>query len=104
MTMDIEIQHRAKSLDKGDYSRPGRIVCIACFLDQMRGNDAVDDAQHTPHDPGPAGEQKAQWRQETQHPLAHGLPGQYFVNQQGRAPQLGQKPQRLQLNATKCSA
>ena len=75
-----------------------------------RGNDAVDDAQHPPHDLGPAGEQKAQWKRGSQHPLAQGLPGQYFVNQHAtlsairRASQPGQKPLRLQLKATRRSA
>lgn len=50
--VDVEVQRRAKSLDEGDCTRPGRVVCIACFLDQMRGNHAVDDAQRTPHDLG----------------------------------------------------
>ncbi len=41
-------------------------------------------------------------------PMTHGLFRQYFINQQGgtfghrRAPQLGQKPRRLQLKATRC--
>jgi hypothetical protein len=25
-------------------------VCMACFPDQMRGDDAVNDAQHPAHD------------------------------------------------------
>ena len=54
--VDVEVQRRAKSLDVGDCTRPGRVVCIACFLDQMRGNDAVDNAQHLAHYPGAAGE------------------------------------------------
>ena len=82
--MDVEVQRRTKSLDEGDCTRPGRVVCIACFLDQMRGNHAVDDAQHQPHDLGLAGKQKAQWKRETQHPLAHGLLRQYLVDQQRR--------------------
>ena len=49
---------RAKSLHEGDGTRPGRLVCIACFFDQMRGNNAMDDAQHATHDLGPAGEQE----------------------------------------------
>ena len=85
MKMDVEVQRRAKSLDEGNCTRPGRGVRIACFLDQMRGNDAMDDAQHATHDLGPAGEQETQLEWKTRHPLAHGLFGKYFINQQGRA-------------------
>ena len=49
----------------------------------MRGNDAVNDAQHPPHDLGPAGKQETQLKREAQHPLTHGLFRQYFINQQG---------------------
>lgn len=59
VAMDIEVQRRAKSLDEGDGTRPGRVACTACFPEQMRRNDTVDDAQQAPHDPGPAGEQDA---------------------------------------------
>lgn len=56
----------------------------------MSGDDAVDDAQHTSHDLGPAGEQEAQLIGEAEHPLAHGLLGQDFIDQQrgafGHAP------------------
>ena len=83
--MDIEVQRRAKALDEGDGPRHGTVVCIACFRDQMGSDDAMDDAQHPPHDLRPAGEQETQLVRETQYPLAHGLFGQYFVNQQGRA-------------------
>lgn len=83
--MDIEVQRRAKALDESDSTRPGPVVCIACFPDQMGSDDAMDDAQHPPHDLRPAGEQETQLVRETQYPLAHGLFGQYFVNQQGRA-------------------
>jgi hypothetical protein len=54
---------------------------MACFPNQMRGDDAVNDAQHPAHDLRPAGEQETQLVWETQYPLAHGLFGQYFVNQ-----------------------
>jgi len=47
----------------------------------MRGDDAVDDAGHLAHDRRLAGEQKAQLKGKTQHPLAHGLLGQNLVDQ-----------------------
>uniref|UniRef100_UPI001C550E9C hypothetical protein n=1 Tax=Acinetobacter sp. YH12035 TaxID=2601045 RepID=UPI001C550E9C len=42
----------------GDRARLGHLVGMARFLDQVRGNDAVNDAQHPPHDLGPAGKQE----------------------------------------------
>lgn len=49
-------------------------------------------------------------KRHAEYPLAHGLPGQYIITSKAalsairRAPQLGQKPRRLQLKATKFSA
>jgi hypothetical protein len=43
---------------QGDGAGLGRIVGMACFLDQMRGDDAVDDAKHPTHDHRPSGEQE----------------------------------------------
>jgi len=48
----------------------------------MRGNGAVNDAQHTAHDGGPAGKQKTQWEWYAKHPLAHRLMWQNSVHQQ----------------------
>ena len=75
MKVDVKVQRRAKSPDQGDRAGLGRYVGMARFLDQMRGDDAVSDAQHASHDLGSAGEQKAQGKRETQHPLPHGLLG-----------------------------
>jgi hypothetical protein len=82
--VDVEVQRTAEALDQGDRAGPGRLVAMARFLDQMRGNDAVNDAQHLTHDLGPAGEQEAQGIRETEHPMAHGLFGQDVIDQQGR--------------------
>ncbi len=38
------------------------------LADQMRGQHAIDDAQHMAHDFGTAGEQEAQGKGEAQHP------------------------------------
>ena len=81
--VNIQIERRSKTLDQGDRARLGHLVGMARFLDQVRGNDAVNDAQHPPHDLGPAGKQETQLKRETQHPLTHGLFRQYFINQQG---------------------
>ncbi|ARR10289.1 hypothetical protein ESCOCK382M_24160 [Escherichia coli] len=83
MEVNIQIERRSKTLDQGDRARLGHLVGMARFLDQVRGNDAVNDAQHPPHDLGPAGKQETQLKREAQHPLTHGLFRQYFINQQG---------------------
>ena len=53
--VNVEVQCTTEALDQGDGTGLGRIVGMACFLDQMRGDDAVDDAKHPAHDLGPAG-------------------------------------------------
>ncbi|CDK56928.1 hypothetical protein [Escherichia coli IS9] len=82
--VNIQIERRSKTLDQGDRARLGHLVGMARFLDQVRGNDAVNDAQHPPHDLGPAGKQETQLKREAQHPLTHGL----FVldGEPGKAP------------------
>jgi len=84
MEMDIEIQRTAESLDKGNRTGLSRLSSKPRFLNKVGRDAAVDNAKHPPHDLGPAGEQETQRVRETQYPLAHGLFGQYFVNQQGR--------------------
>ena len=83
--MNIEIQRTAEALNQCDRAGPGRLVGVPRFLDQMRSDDPVNGAQHTPHDLGPTGEQETQLERETQYPLAYGLLGQHFVDPQGRA-------------------
>jgi len=46
--VNVEVQRRAEALDEGDDTRVCRPVGMACFLDQLRGNDAVDDAGACP--------------------------------------------------------
>jgi inner membrane protein len=48
----------------------------------VRGDAAVDDAEHPAHDIGAAGEQEAQRIRDAQHPLAHRLLGKNLVDQQ----------------------
>jgi hypothetical protein len=83
--VDIEIKRPPKSLNQGDG--PG--MCggfgIAGLVGQVRGNGAVDDAQHLAHDFGLTGKQKAQRERYAQHPLPHRLMGQDFVHQQSSA-------------------
>ncbi len=57
---------------------------------QVRGNTSVDDAEHLAHDGWAAGEQIPQGIRNAQHPLAYGLLGEDFVDQQRGA--LGHAP------------
>ncbi len=59
--VNVEIQRAAETLDEGDGASASRGVCVTGLVGQMRGNGAVDDAQHTPHDIWATGKQKAQW-------------------------------------------
>jgi hypothetical protein len=63
----------------------GRIVGMAWFLDQMCGDDAVDDAKHQASDLGPPGEQETELEWKTRYLLPQRLFGQDFIDQQGRA-------------------
>jgi len=48
--VDVEVQRTAKALDQGNRASLGRLVRTARFLDQMRGDDTIDDTKHLPHD------------------------------------------------------
>ena len=88
--MNVEIEGAAEALDQRDRAGVGGVLCKTRFLDKVRGDDAVDEAQHLAHDLGAGGEQEPQREREAQHPLAHGLMRQHLVYQQGRA--LGHAP------------
>ena len=60
MKVHIKIQGTAKALNERDRAGAGGFVGAPCQLDQVCGNDAIDDAQYLAHDGGPGGEQKAQ--------------------------------------------
>lgn len=85
MKVDVEVERATEALDQGDGARLCRLVRKPGFSDQMRGQYAIDDAQHLAHDRRTAGEQKPQWQREAQHPLAHRGLGQDVVYQQRRA-------------------
>ena len=88
--MDIQIQCAAEALDQRHSASLGGGLCVAGILDEVRGDDAVDDAQYLTHDPGAGGEQEPQREREAQHPLAHRCLRQHLVYQQGRT--LGHAP------------
>ena len=73
----------AESLDQGDSAGLCGGFCITGIPSQMRGNGAVDDAQHTAHDGGPAGKQKTQWERYAKHPLTYGQMRENVIYQQG---------------------
>lgn len=110
MEVNIQIQCTAKVLNQGDGAGVRRLASEPRLPDQVRGNHTVDNTQHPAHDRRTAGQQEPQRIWKAQHPLSHRLFRQDLIDQQGRtlsamrrAPQLGQKPRRLQLNATRCS-
>jgi len=58
--MYIEVQSPAEALNQGDGTSTGSCVGKSGFVDQVRGQHPIDDAQDFAHDLGPAGEQEAQ--------------------------------------------
>jgi hypothetical protein len=60
------------------------------FHDQVRGNAAINDAEHLAHDRWTAGKQESQRVREAQHPLAHRLCRKDLMHQQRRT--LGHAP------------
>jgi hypothetical protein len=53
----IQVQSRSKTLKQSDRTGVARLFRIACLLDQMLGDRAVDNRQHLLHDSGLVGEQ-----------------------------------------------
>ena len=37
--VDVEVERTTEALDQSDRAGSGRLVSVACFSDQMRGND-----------------------------------------------------------------
>ncbi len=70
--------------------RVGRRGGNSSLFDLVRGNAAVNDAEHLAHERRTAGEQESQRIGKAQHPLAYRLFGKHFVHQQRRA--LGHAP------------
>ena len=90
MEVDIQIERATETLDQGDRTGLRRLAGEAGLLDQVRGDAAIDDAEHPAHDRGAAGEQEAQRIRDAQHPLAYRLLGKDLIDQQGSA--LGHAP------------
>ncbi len=47
--MDVQIKHAAEALDQRDRAGASCLIRKTRLLDQMRGDDAIDDAQHLAH-------------------------------------------------------
>ena len=110
---------------QSDRTGAGQLPGETCPFDQMRGNDAVNNTRYLAHYRRTAGKQKTQRIREAEYSLPHRLVGQHCIHQQRhafgncscialapaspqssamrRAPQLGQNPRCLQLNATSAS-
>ncbi len=81
MKMYIKIQCATKTLDQGHGAGLCRSLCETCLACQVRGNGAVDDAQHPGHDMRVTGKQKAERERQAELPLTHGFIRQDSVNQ-----------------------
>ena len=81
MHSKVDVQRTTEALDQGDRAGLGCLTREPRLLDQVRGNAAVDNAEHTAHDLGAAGEQEAQRIWDAQHPLPYRLLGKDFVYQ-----------------------
>ena len=84
MKVDVEIESTSEALNQRDCAGAGRRAGKSRFLDQVRGNAAVHDAEHVTHDRGTAGKQESQRAWKAQHPLAHRLCGKHLIHQQRR--------------------
>lgn len=56
--VNVEVQRAAETRDQRDRAGVGGLVRKACLLDQVRGDGALDDAEHLFHERRPSGEQK----------------------------------------------
>jgi len=90
MKVNIQVQCGTKPLDQRYRARAGCLFRIACLLDQMGGDDAIDYPEHLARDHRTAGEEKTQQEWKAEHPLAHRLMGKNLIYQKGCA--LGHAP------------
>ncbi len=85
MKVHIQIQCATKSLNQRYRTSAGCLFRITSLLDQVHGNDAVNDTQHLARDHRTAGEEKTQLEWEAEYPLAHRLIWKYHIYQQSCA-------------------
>jgi hypothetical protein len=84
MKMHVQVQRAAKALHQGDRTALPRAPCKPGFADQESADRAVHDPQCLTHRGRIAGEQEAQRKGNTQHPLTHRHRGQHLIDQQRR--------------------
>ncbi len=85
MEVEIEVQRTAEALDQRHRAGACRLAGEPGLLDQVTGDDTIDDAEYLAHDRWTAGEQETQGIRKAQHPLAHRLLGEDLIDQQGGA-------------------
>ena len=73
--MEVQVQRTAETLDQRHRAGARRLAREAGLLDQVAGDDPVDDAEHPARDRWTAGKQEAQRLRKAQDPLAHRLLG-----------------------------
>jgi hypothetical protein len=81
----VRVECVAEALDQGDRPGVGRLPGKIRPSDHVRGDAAIDNAEHLAQDGAAAGEQKPQRIRDTQDPLPHRLFGEHLIHQQRRA-------------------
>ncbi len=95
MKVNIQVQCTTKPLNQRYRARAGSLFRIACLLDQVCSDNAIDYPEHLARDQWSAGKEKAQLEWKTEHPLAHRLVREYLICEQGRT--LGHAPRTANL-------
>jgi hypothetical protein len=96
--VDIQIERATEALDKGDRTRLGRLTGKLGFLDQVRGDSAVDNAEHLTMTAGRLANRKRNGYGMLSTHWRTGCSGNtsststVALSAMRRAPQLGQKP------------
>ena len=107
--MQVQVECTTETLNQCHCACLTCLSTEACLLDHPTRQATIDQSQHATHHRWPIRKQKSQRNREAQHPLTYRLIREYLIHQQSctsairRAPQLGQNPLRLQLNASSCS-
>lgn len=78
--VQVEVERTPKALDQRHRAGGSALGTEAGLRREMRGDAALDDAQHRTHDLGAAREEKAQGIGNAQHPLPHRLLGKDLVH------------------------
>lgn len=110
MEVNIQVQRAAEALDQRDGAGACRFVRQPRLFNQMRGNGAETMPSTSPMIAGQLANRNRSGNGTLSTHWRIGSCGKTLSTSRAalsgmrRAPQLGQKPRRLQLNATRCSA